>query len=241
MAQPNLGHNVGHASSLPLSEVSHAASVRHAGKFGASPGRLVVVFVLAVVLAVVLYMQFGTSETPTDTTADQHRPTPTVRAPQTANSAKGATKPDGAPLAAKARTWPTIALEEVQRHNPFRLPPSLVPDVEPSVAAQQNVSASPSEDEPRVSQFQQRRDDAFASLRDEGITLVVLGERERVVTIGTRDLRVGDIVDGFKVSEIGPGGVVLVETEQDDEIKDENEIEIEDNSENEVEGQGRAP
>jgi hypothetical protein len=59
----------------------------------------------------------------------------------------------------------------------------------------------------------QRRPETLEKLRGQGVQLVVIGQRERTAMLGSRTVQVGDIVEGFRVKEIHPHGVVLEEPE----------------------------
>jgi hypothetical protein len=190
-------------------------------KGGATPGKLALIAVLAVVLVGVLVYQFSGSEEP-----PPPRKHPNVGRPAAARPAAGSTrvaaggtrvaapKPDHTVVPKTDRQWPKIALEEVLQHDPFALPTALQPPApkKPAVAV-----ASQAPDKARQAEVRRQREQALAAIRAQGVQMVFVGKEKRVAIIGDRRVRVGDVFDGFRVTDIGSDGVTLSEYVSDKE------------------------
>ena len=165
-------------------------------KTGATPGKLLVAAVLAVVLIVVVVVQSGDDDDP----AIQPRAVRKAARPV-------ANKPVAAPSSAEAaetavaetRVWPEFSRELVAQHDPFRLPQPL--------QSARTLSAADAAD------GSSRQAGVLDELRREGVAFVVLSDSERVAMIGDRQVKVGDVLEGFRVAEINSDGIVLVEIE----------------------------
>ncbi len=101
--------------------------------------------------------------------------------------------------------WPAPSLEDALRHDPFAAPATL--QTAPSAAA-----AKPSEDARREAAAKRKAelDQALARLRQEGVKVVVgSGERGNAAIVGTRVVRVGDDLNGFRVIAVEPSGIQI--------------------------------
>jgi hypothetical protein len=180
-------------------------------KVGATPSKLVLIAVLAVVFVGVLVFQFSGKEEPPPprekTGASESRPRPAAGRTRVAASPRG----DG-DVRRKDRTWPQIALKEVLQHDPFAVPRALRPPEEPKPATP--VLKTP--DKSRQEELERQREQALAAIRKQGVQMIFLGEKEQVALIGDRRVRVGDLFDGFRVTKIGPDGVTLSEHATDE-------------------------
>jgi len=189
---------------MTIPKIIPMSSTTKTKAYGATPGKLALIAVLAVVLVVVLAIQFGSGqagEATQETTATDRKPAarrvPAARGPQL-NDAKAPTKARGAP-------WPVIESTEVAQYDPFALTEPFAP-FEPkpskSVSPQEPVDAS------QDALAEQRRA-ALAQLRQTGVTAIVRTPHGHVAAIGDRLVQVGDIVDGFRVTKITSDGLTV--------------------------------
>lgn len=180
-------------------------------KLGATPGKIAAIAVLAVVLIVVVVMQFGSSDEATPAASRL----PKSRAKLARSRGPGlesAAVP--APTAKLARQWPKISREEIQSYNPFVLSGSVAPRQDiaaetegPGDAAMQSAAAEKAVDD----HLREQREQMLSELRRDGIQMIVVSGQQSVATIGAQQVRVGDVLNGFRVVEIGASGVVLTE------------------------------
>ena len=177
-------------------------------KVGATPGKLVFVAVLAVVLVSVIIVQSTTREEP-----------PAPRENGDANGLSGTLVAEAGtrvPTAAPGSDdvlnrdlqRPTIALEEVLQHDPFAMPAALLPPAEPNSA---NMSRGSLDEDRQEAELQRQRELALTAIREQGVQMVFLGKEEQVAIIGNRRISVGDLLEGFRVTGIGSDGVTLSE------------------------------
>jgi hypothetical protein len=108
--------------------------------------------------------------------------------------------------------WPDIPLSEVIAHDPFTLPPALLAIASESDTAKPGPSskAEPA-DQSHRQELERRRADVLAAMRKKGVSMVLTSPGGTVATVGSLRLKVGDVVEGLRVAEIGPSGVVLIE------------------------------
>ncbi len=106
-----------------------------------------------------------------------------------------------APLVVKQRPWPEISLEEVRAHDPFAMPWALGND--------RDGSAGLEWEQESIRQLAEARRQALTALRKKGVAMVLQSGDVLVAVIGSDTVRIGDVLDGFKVVAIGPDGVML--------------------------------
>jgi hypothetical protein len=172
---------------------------------GVTPGKMVLVAVLAVVLVTVIVLQLGGS------TAEPVKPRASAKktkagAKQRAADTKARTvtakNADRKP-AVRQTPWPRVPLDETIRHDPLAVPRWLAPPT-PTVAD--------SADSPEPSQeTQSQRHMAWERLRGQGVAVVLITRDGPVATVGDRQVRVGDLIDGFRVEKIDGQGLLLVD------------------------------
>lgn len=184
-------------------------------RLGASPAKLALVAGLAVVLLLVLCVQFWPSSDPAPSSAAQRATTAPAQA--SLNQADSTSNP-AAPAAvqelggATLPKWRRTDLASVTRYDPFALPaafPQPAPiegdqtlvDVD-NWAATQALAQSDVLDQ----RVQQMRADLEA-LRNLGVQVVIRHDDNYIAMIGDRTIQVGDEIDGFKVISIDSGGV----------------------------------
>ena len=178
-------------------------------RFGATPGKLVLVAVLAVAFVSVLLFQFAEEEKPPAPQENAEQSGGSETRPMQNGTSVPTPPPDKGHVPKQARQWPKIALEEVLRHDPFAVPAALHPPAGPG-------SANTAQDVPekaRQQELQRQREQALATIREQGVKMVFVGKGEQVAIIGDRRVRVGDLFEGFRVTDIGSDGVTLSEQE----------------------------
>jgi hypothetical protein len=183
-------------------------------KPGIPPQKLALMGVLGIVFVVVLVMQFGGSSDSKGAkgagssikggAASAVKPVAAPASGALQGGAPGAAAAPGPKMA--AAPWPKIAVEESLRCDPFAMPKP----VTDKVAGLPEVKK---EEQRRRRQAAARRTGEMArslqGVRSKGIIAVVEDGRGKSVLIGSRVVRVGDEVEGFRVEAIEPDGVRL--------------------------------
>jgi hypothetical protein len=185
---------------------------------GVTPGKLALIGVLAVVLVIVIYIQYG----------DQLKSTATSTMPATAAAtrskpaiSKAAKKDDVAETDFTLRkstgsraTWQAPELGSVVAYDPFALPASFPQpsqgDVENALAqteAQKTQDASVQQAALEAERTQLQS--ALTSLKQQGVQVIVKREDQYIAIIGDQEVRVGDEFQGFTVVAIDANGVRL--------------------------------
>ena len=179
-------------------------------KWGATPAKLAVAALLLFVWIAILLAQFGPGKS-ANVQSGARKATAGARPRSAAARTRSAGSPNESMTARRGphRVWPEISLQEIQSHDPFKLPKALAPPPKLPVPGSDALAKSAQE------QSQNRRQHRLADLQQEGVQLVLLSEHGQFAKIGGRHLRVGDYVDGFKVTEIRADGVVLVEHDEE--------------------------
>lgn len=195
-----------------------------ARQLGATPQKLAVIGVLAVVLVGVLYMQFGGSLG--RATVDQDVSARAPRGPGQGASARhgeaedmtteSGAKQEWLLASVERRPWKAPALGDVVRYDPFALPAAFPQPAATGVVgigmAEAGVESADANSE------ELRRAEAIAAvqaklqeLQQRGVRVIIQGRRQAAV-IGDRTVHVGDDVDGFTVKAIKSDGVVVERT-----------------------------
>jgi hypothetical protein len=156
----------------------------------------------------VLVFQFSGKEEPPPPRENANVRRPAAARPAPAATHKAASTPAHTSAPRKERQWPKIAVNEVLQHDPFALPTALQP---PTPAKPAPVATVTAPDQARQEQRQRRREQALKAIRDKGVQMVFVGKEKRVAIIGDRRVRVGDVLEGFRVTGIGSDGVTLSE------------------------------
>jgi len=177
----------------------------------ATPRQWTVVAGLAIVLVAVLLVQFTDifgSEAAEPKDASKHAAQP-PEPERGAREVPGTSRSTGEPRAPKP--WPRFSPEEVLRFDPFALP-SQVAEREGSREETSKVNPEHGEDPRREELLRMRaaRAEALQELRLEGVKAVVGSRRDgHAAVIGSQVVRVGDMLDGFRVVRIDPEGVIV--------------------------------
>lgn len=97
---------------------------------------------------------------------------------------------------AKPKTWPHVSLDAALAHDPFSSP--LLTAQTAAAEADENNAAPPPEESA-----------SLLALKQGGVSMIVREGASIVATVGERKLRVGDVIDGYRVVAIEMDGVVL--------------------------------
>jgi hypothetical protein len=112
-----------------------------------------------------------------------------------------------APL--KIRNWPHVELESALEHDPFSSP----------LLTAQTASADIENDD--TTTIEEQSADLLA-LKQDGVSMIVRDGAGMIATVGERKLRVGDVIDGYRVTAIEMDGVVLERVSKNDtDIRDD--------------------
>ena len=155
-------------------------------RMGATPGKLALIGLLSTVLVAVIVKQLPKGETEslhTSSTAIPQQLAQTAEAdPKDVNS-----KPDH--LREKT-TWPVVKLSEALACDPF----------EPPTWAVQ---------EQRIDTTESGQHGVLADLQKKGASIVVISAGRKSAKIGPQRIHVGDILEGYQVTDITTQGILL--------------------------------
>jgi hypothetical protein len=182
---------------------------------GVTPGKLVLIGVLAVVLAGVLYRQFGPARADAPPVAAD---APARRAPDIAQIKAHAGKNERAADSGFGKKadivvhWPTPDIATVTQYDPFALPTRFP---QPKVATAEGGAAGDDATEhvdaaAKTAAADKQLEDFRAkleALRHKGVQVIIKQHNEYAAMIGDQTYRVGDEIDGFKVISIDVDGV----------------------------------
>lgn len=169
-------------------------------RIGATPGKIALMAVLAGVFAALLIMQLG-DDSSSIAIVEPSQGGVTTRAVISSRQSNYEQTELLAPLVVKQRSWPEISLKEVRAHDPFAMPRVIGDD--------QDESADLELEQESIRQLAEARRRALMALREKGVAIVLQSGDELVAVIGSDTVRIGDVIDGFKVVAIGPDGVKL--------------------------------
>jgi len=168
-------------------------------KIGASPGKLALIAVLAVVLIVVLFVQFGggfgtKQSLNREPDGESHRSEPdgeTGAQSDRPSRARGTSRDSLSP-------WPKLDLADVLDYNPFAV---RAPVSEPSDSPATTVESD-------AGRAEQER--LLQQLQQEGVQAVIgSAVKGNAAVIGSRTVRVGDVLGQLRVVAVESDGVVL--------------------------------
>ena len=182
--------------------------------------QLIVIAVLGVILAVVLIAQFGGASV---------RPEDAKRAAGTQPSGSGATgvssprataasrpassaKAAPAPASGSKTPWPKRTAEAVGQHDPFAMPEPLARQA----LAQGQGTSRGGKDAKRPA----GPDPVLAAMRSKGVDAVFRDQDGAVAVMNNRVVRVGDVLQGYRVVSIEDDGVVLAPSGSQDVRED---------------------
>ena len=153
-----------------------------------TPRQWALIAVLAVLLIGVLY--WPANDAPADAPNTDLPAVPAVAGSAGARLPRARTTPPAEP-----KQWSQVSLDAALAHDPFAAPLLTAPPPEPSPI------------EP-VAQEEQQENELLA-LKQDGVTMILRDAGGMVATVGDRKLRVGDVIDGYRVVAIELDGVVL--------------------------------
>jgi hypothetical protein len=160
-------------------------------KVGATPAKLALIGVLALVLAAVIVSNWPESAPPAMAAASAATPEVAVAAPES-TAAEQASSPFG--QFADDADWPERPIKEVIAHDPFAVAAWAIPP--------EGLGEDKKTTEKRIQEL----------LHAESAIIFMSGDK-RVARIGGQEFQVGDVIGGFKISDISSRGVVLSEAE----------------------------
>jgi len=169
-------------------------------RIGATPGKIAIAVVLLGVFVSLLIMRTGDESLIADNV-------PKGSSGRTTPLATPGNTPSGATAASMVsrRPWPEISLAEARKYDPF-----FMPAVDGTTHQESRESQVTDAMKQKAMQEQaEMRRQALATLQEKGVGVVLQSGDELVAIIGSDTVRVGDVIDGFKVVDIGPDGVKL--------------------------------
>jgi hypothetical protein len=190
-----------------------------AKKTEVAPGKLALIGVLAVVLVIVLYLQYGDQ---LKSTAKNSASATTAAAPRSKPAKAKSAKKDGLAetdfelrkSTGSRATWQAPELASVVDYDPFALPASFPQlrqgEAETALAqteAQKTQDASVQQAALEAERTQLQS--ALTSLKQQGVQVIVKREDQYIAIIGDQEVRVGDEFQGFTVVAIDANGVRL--------------------------------
>ena len=145
------------------------------------------------------------SETARQDTQQSHR--------TDASTESHAAGPSFGPIERAQKTWPTIGLASILKHNPFALPPLLanhavaaIPDNELQRDQQTTETVNQDERQARTNRLKEQ----MATLRQKQVSVVSRSQSGTAAIIDSKIVHEGDLLeDGVRIVKIRPDGVVL--------------------------------
>jgi hypothetical protein len=186
-------------------------------RIGLTPGKAILIGVLAFVLVAVVYKQFATPGAE-DEIMPQPASSPPIDQRAAVKSATAAAVASPAPPA-NARVelrrldqsrWKSPELSAVIAYDPFALPPSFPQPAKIGIAAalaDGEAGASSTADSEQLAEALERLQQQLEELKQRGVHVIVNKNDHYVAMIGDRLVHVGDEINGFIVTEIDPRGV----------------------------------
>lgn len=182
---------------------------------GATPGKLALVGVLAVVFVGVLIFQFG-GMFATSPGTDNPPATPTQETTQPVAATPAVVKPaeDREPRP----QWSRVKLEDALAYDPFSVSSTLAVLLGPEPEPEQ-IAGAPLDEAAQMRAA--RLQETLNALRNHGVSMIFDKGQGPSATVGDQVLEVGDVIGGFRVIEISiEKGVVLEPLEEEDESRE---------------------
>ena len=188
-------------------------------KAGVTPGKLVLIAVLGVVLVAVLYHQF----VPTASNASNSPapPAPAARAASHLRKGIAAAEAKTTPADQSPRkktgavaTWQSPDPTSAVKYDPFALPASFPRpqqiDNEAGLAQDGDAQAEVAAAQQAALEAERTQSESqLLSLKQQGVRMVIKNDNTAVAMVGDKAVHVGDKVDGFTVIAIDSDGVTL--------------------------------
>jgi len=168
---------------------------------GATPKKLALVAVLAMVLAGVIWHQvFGAHQE--EVAAKPQRPaasTPNLKDTSKKSPPKvDEQSPSASDHIVTAPEWQEMPLRDVLAHDPFQPPQWFVLANQPIAERESSATAENTEK-------------LLEQLKQKSMNIVVISGTTKIATIGGNEVRVGDLIEGFRVTDITTEGITLSE------------------------------
>ncbi len=189
-------------------------------QLGVTPGKLIAIAALAVVLVAVLYKQFGGSPAkqavPQAAAVEEKSSEPPAERVTRRGKPAGGVVESLAAVAVPVRLetldknlWKPRDLASVIQYDPFALPASFP---QPAVATKGNATAGDEDslaeaDASRLADKVAELQTELEQLKQRGVHVIVRENDQYVALIGDRTIHVGDEINGFTVTAIQPDGV----------------------------------
>ena len=172
-----------------------------------SPAKLALAIGLTVVFAAVMAVQIrkywgaaGATGSANSTGSATDRLDPDrSQLPRFIRTAAAGTEPDG--------KWPDVRLSACTEYDPFATPDGFTLKKEKPVQPESNSEALQAEME--ITKKLASQELAISSLREAGVNAVFKGFEQNTAIVGSRMVRVGEQVQGFRVLAIEPDGIVI--------------------------------
>jgi hypothetical protein len=181
---------------------------------GVTPGKLALIGVLAVVLVIVIYIQYGDQ---LKSKAASTAPASTATAPRSKSTKSKTAKADDVADAdftlrkstGSRATWQAPELGSVVAYDPFALPASFPqPRQGEAATALAQTEAQKTQDasvqQAALAAERTQLQAALTSLKQQGVQAVITKGNQSVAIIGGQEVRVGDEYQGFTVVAIDP-------------------------------------
>lgn len=155
-------------------------------KVGATPAKLVLIGVLSLVLVVVIVRQLPESKSPR---VQAQGAAPSSTGEPAASSKKiAAASPSSSEKKNARAPWPKTEISELLTSDPFAAPDWAIAKVEDPVEQEAGK---------------------LNELQKQGVSIVMFGEDGKSATIGEQKVRIGDVLEGYKITDITAQGVVV--------------------------------
>ena len=180
---------------------------------GVTPGRIILIGVLAIVLGAVLYSRFGPES------AQGPPPTASRSAARQRATKAGSAAAKSAEAAALKKTgavsvWQSPELAAVVKHDPFALPAAFPQPRQPgdeADLAQNAAQAQSASAQLAALEAERTKSEAeLQALRQQGVHVIIENKNNKkqyVAVVGTEKVHVGDKIQGFTVIAIDANGV----------------------------------
>jgi len=182
-------------------------------QLGVTPAKLKLIGLLAAILVVVLYIQYGRSGADVAPAAPESRsPRTSKRANKPARQVPNVSEQAPSIQPVDLAAWKTPELESVIRYNPFALPatfPQPKPTIveTPSSGITAAVAAQSALDEQDRLNAVQDMQVELETLKRQGVQVILTKDDQFVAMIGQKIYHVGDEIGGFKITAIDDNGV----------------------------------
>lgn len=169
---------------------------------GATRGKLALVAVLAVVFVGTIVSQFNSSSNNVATSPNNQIP-----AANEQHVVRGKTIPETSakttPETSDKKSWPHLSIDKIVAFDPL---------AKPFWYLAATSSTNSTEQDESLAGEQEKKPLILADMQQQGTSMILITDNQRIATIGGQELRVGDRVQGYQVSDITAQGVVLTKS-----------------------------